>query len=202
MCTDMHTNPQSFASPSYSCATGSNVRVPAKTCPFTLPNQGMPLFDVPQHALQTNSPNVRAATLTMEKVFLRARTWYPTTRTQTVLPLRIPLLALMSPSNFHKMHTFLHVTNTCHCRVMMAYTNIQRIAFLLHYFFHAKFIPKPPGLLLCLHHHYIRPPASAAPLTRKLPTMCLVPTPARTRDTRLAAAGFRPPLLRYISNLT
>ena len=41
---------------------------------------------------------------------------------------------------------------------MMTYTNIQRIAFLFH-FFHTKLIPKPPGLLLCsLNHHYIRPP--------------------------------------------
>ena len=90
----------------------------------------------------------------------------------------------MSLSNFHKMHTFLRVTNKFHCLVMLTYTNI-RIAFLFHYFFHTKLMPKPPGLLLCaLHHHYIRPPpASAAPLTRKLPT---------------AAAGFGHPLLRYI----
>ena len=67
----------------------------------------------------------------------------------------------MSPSNFHKMCTFLRVTNACHCLMMMTYTNIQRIAFLFHYFFHTKLIPKPP--------------ASAARLTRKLPTMCLAP---------------------------
>ena len=35
-----------------------------------------------------------------------------------------PSLTLMSPSNFHKMHTFLRVTNACHCLVMMTYTNI------------------------------------------------------------------------------
>ena len=95
-----------------------------------------------------------------------------------------PSLTLMSPSNFHKMHTFLRVTNTCHCLVMMTYTNIQRIALLFHYFFHTKLIPKPPGLLLCsLHHHYIRHPASAAPLTRKLPTMRLVPRRPPEKET-------------------
>ena len=95
-----------------------------------------------------------------------------------------PSLTLMSPSNFHKMHTFLRVTNTCHCLVMMTYTNIHRTAFLCHYFFHTKLIPKPPGLLLCsLHHHYIRPPASAAPLARKLPAMCLAPRRPPEKET-------------------
>ena len=105
----------------------------------------------------------------------RARTSYPTTRTQ--------------------MRAFLRVTNACRCLVMMTYTNIQRIAFLFHYFFHTKLIPKPPGLLLSsLHHHYIRPPASAAPLTRKLPTMCFLsrrPPEKETLVWRLLA--FVPP---------
>ena len=47
---------------------------------------------------------------------------------------------------------------------------------LLTSFIITKIIPQPPGLLLCsLHDHYVCPPASAAPLTRKLPAMCLVP---------------------------
>ena len=59
MCIDRRTNPHSFASPSYSCwtspsaifcAAGSNVHVPAKTCPFTIPNKRRPLLDAPQYA--------------------------------------------------------------------------------------------------------------------------------------------------------
>ena len=93
-----------------------------------------------------------------------------------------PSLTLMSPSNFHKMHTLLRVTNTCHCLLMMTYTNIQHMALLFHYFFHTKLIPKPPSLLLCsLDHHYIRPPASAA--ARKLPTMCLAPRRPPEKET-------------------
>ena len=113
----------------------------------------------------------------------RARTWHVVSHHSNSDGIS-PSLTLMSLSNFHKMHTFLHVTNTFHCLVMMTYTNIQRIALLFHYFFHTKLIPKPPGLLLCsLHHHYIRPPASAAPLTRKLPTMCLVPRCPPEKET-------------------
>ena len=158
-------------------------------------------FDVPQYALQTaNTPNVankylllfnpkpywRAATLTTEKVFLHSDGISP-------------WLTLMSPSNFYKTHTFLRVTSACHCLVMMTYTNIQRIALLFHDFFHTKLIPKPPGLLLCsLHHHYIRPPASGAPLTRKLPTMCLVPRRPPERRHSSGCCWLSSPLLRYI----
>ena len=110
-----------------------------------------------------------------------------------------PSLTLMPPSNFHKMHTFLHVTSACHCLVMMTYINIQRITFLFHYFFHTKLILKPPGLLLSsLHHHYIRPPASAAPLTRKLPTICLVPRRRPEKETLVWRLLAFVPRLRYV----
>ena len=113
----------------------------------------MPLVDVPQYALQTS------ITPKCSKYIIASF------QTQCCTHARSdgisPSLPLMSPSNFHKMCTFLRVTNACHCLMMMTYTNIQRIAFLFHYFFHTKLIPKPP--------------ASAARLTRKLPTMCLAP---------------------------
>ena len=84
----------------------------------------------------------------------------------------------------------------------MTNANIQRIAFLFQYFFHTKLIyskaarlasllPQPP-----LH----TPPASAAPLPRKLPTMCLVPRRPSEKETLVwrLLASFVPPSQVYI----
>ena len=133
----------------------------------------------------------------MEKVFLRARGVHA--RAHVVSHHSnsdgiSPSLTLMSPSNFHKMHTFLRVTNACHCIVMMAYTNIQGIALLFHYFFHTKLIAKPPGLLLLPPSPVHTPPRTRGTAdSQAAEHVSCVAAPARKRDTRLAAAGFGPP---------
>ena len=154
-------------------------------CPFTLPKPTNAAFRCAavcianfKHSKCNKHIIASFQTHAVLTVFLRAHVVSHHSNSDGISP----SLTLMSPSNFHKMRTFLRVTNTCHCLVMMTYTNIQRIAFLFH--FQTKLIPKPPGLLLCsLHHHYIRPPASAAPLTPKLPTMCLVPRRPPEKET-------------------
>ena len=108
MCIDRRTNLHSFASPSCSRWTSPSAprdqrsvsRVPAKTRPFALPNQKMPLFDALQYALQTlNTPDVTNTKLLLFKHMpysrargdadygegfpARARMWYPTPRTQS-----------------------------------------------------------------------------------------------------------------------
>ena len=136
----------------------------------------------------------------MEKLFLRARERARAGRYGEGLPARahaLPTpLTLMSPSNFHKTHAFLRVTNTCHCLVsdddlhqhttyrislslLLSYQTYPEAAWL------ASLLPQSP-----LH----TPPASAAPLPRKLPTMCLVPRRPPEKETlvwRLLA--FAPP---------
>ena len=164
-------------------------------------------------ALQTsNTPNV---TNTYCNCFFsnacrtRARAHYgeglparaaPTARARGIPPLELTrdsrLLTLMSPSNFHKMHTFLHVINTCHCLVMMTYTNIQRIAFLFHYFSPSyQTYPKAARLASLFPPSPLHTPPRIRGTTDPQASdhVSSAATPARKRDTRLAAAGFRPP---------
>ena len=121
----------------------------------------------------------REATLPMEKVFLRARAASAHVVSQhSNLDGILPSLMLMSPSNFHKTHAFLRVTNTCYCLLwmMMIYTKMYRISFLL--------FPKPPDLFFLLPQSPLHMPSvSAAPLLRKLPTMCFVPRRPPEKDT-------------------
>ena len=111
-----------------------------------------------------------------------------------------PSLTLMSPSNFHRVHTFLRLTNTCHCLVMMSYINIQRIALLFRYFFPShQTYPKAALLasLLPLSPLHTPPRIRGTADSQAADHVCCAATPARKRDTRLASAGFRPPVLRY-----
>ena len=96
-----------------------------------------------------------------------------------------PSLTLMSPSNFHKTHAFLRVTNTCHCLVsdddLHQHTTYRiSLSLLLSY----QTYPKAARLASLLPQSPLHtPPASAAPLPRKLPTMCLVPRRPPEKET-------------------
>ena len=181
MCIDRGANPHSFASPSYSCWTSPSApwdqtSVSRLRRARSKSSTNAAFFDVPQYALQTSNSskcNKHIKCFFSNACRTRARAPracgdadYEEGLTAHVVSHHSnsdgisPRLTLMSPFIFHKMYTFLHVTSTCHCLVMMTYTNIQRIAFLFHDFSHTKLIPKPPGLLLMLplHHHYTTPP--------------------------------------------
>ena len=119
----------------------------------------------------------------MEKLFLRAR------RYGEGLPARahaLPTpLTLMSPSNFHKTHAFLRVTNTCHCLVsdddLHQHTAYRiSLSLLLSY---QNLSQSRPACFSAPSITIHTPPASAAPLPRKLPTMCLVPRRPPEKET-------------------
>ena len=154
----------------------------------------MPLFDAPQYALQTsNTPNVtntqllffkrtpysRAAVLTMEKVFLRARgipplelrRYFPFANADVAFQLRqdayLPAcdkrMPLPCDDDLHQ-----HTTYRNSLSLLLSYQTYPKAARL------ASLLPPSP-----LH----TPPASAAPLTRKLPTVCLVPRRPPEKET-------------------
>ena len=56
----------------------------------------------------------------------------------------------------------------------------------------------PKAVLCSLHHHYIPPPHPRHRWLASCRPVSCAATPARKRDTRLAAAGFRPHLLRLL----
>ena len=139
----------------------------------------------------------RAATLTMEKVFLRA--WYPTTRTQTVFPFANADVAFQLPHDAYlpacdkrmplpcddDLHQ--HTTYRISLSLLLSYQTYPKAARL------ASLLPPSP-----LH----TPPASAAPLTRKLPTMCLVPRRCQKKRHSLGGCWLSSPpsqvVLHYI----
>ena len=107
----------------------------------------------------------------------------------------------MSPSNFHKTHALLRVTNTCHCLVSdddlitPTYTTYRiSLSLLLSY----QTYPKAARLASLLPQSPLHmPPASAAPLPRKLPTMCLVPRRPPEKETLVWRLLVFVPLVRY-----
>ena len=137
----------------------------------------------------------RAAALTIEKVFLRVVSHHSNSDDIS------PSLTLMSPSNFYKTHAFLRVTNACHCLVSdddLRQHTTYRISFspLLSH----QTYPKAARLASLLPQSPLHTPPcirGTADSQAAGHVFCAA-TPARKRDTRLAAAGFRPPLLRHI----
>ena len=113
-----------------------------------------------------------------------------------------PSLRLMSPSNFHKTHAFLRVTNTCHCLVsdddQRQHTTYRvSLSVLLSYQTYI-FQSRPACFSAPSTTITYAPRIRGAAASQAADHVSCAATPARKRDTRLAAAGFRPPLVRYI----
>ena len=105
------------------------------------------------------------------------------------------------------MHAFLRVTNTCHCLVSdgdLPQHTTYRTSLSLGLSYQSY--PKAARLASLLPQS----PIHTSPRIRGIADsqaadhVSCAATPTRKRDTRLAAAGFRPPLLRYtcVSSMT